>query len=124
MAGGICQAFVEHHHDVAAERELDVDRVLGREDVRVAIQMRAEEDAFFGDFAQGLETEDLEAAGIGEDGSRPGHELVQAAQLADELVAGTQKQMIGVGENDFGVEVVDQIARGESFDGGLACRRA
>ena len=57
----------------------------------IAVQMRAEQHAFFGDLAQAAQAEDLEAAGIGEDGPRPVHELVQPAELADRLVAGAQK---------------------------------
>ncbi len=88
---GYGKAFIEHHHDVAAERELDIDRVLGRKEVLVSVQMGAEENAFFRDFAEGLETEDLKAAGIGQNGSRPGHEFVEAAPLANALVPGPQK---------------------------------
>ncbi len=62
--------------------------------------------AFFGDLAQAGEAEDLEAAGIGEDGVGPGHEAVQSAELADEFVAGAQVEMIGVGEEDVDAEVV------------------
>ena len=119
MAGRIGQALVEHHHDVAAERELDVDGRFGREHVRVAVQMRLEQHALFGDLAQAVETEDLKAAGIGEDRPRPGHELVQSAELADGLVPGPQIQMIGVAQDDLGVQVVQQIARQDAFDGRL-----
>ena len=113
MAGGIFEALVQHHHDVAAERELDVDGRFGREHVRVAIQMRTEQHAFFGDLAQAVQTENLEAAGIGENGPRPVHELVQSAEFADGFVARAQEQMIGIGENDFRVEIVRED-RGEA----------
>jgi len=48
--------------------------------------MRLEHHALFGDLAQPAQAEDLEASGIGEDGPRPVHELVQAAEAADGLV--------------------------------------
>ncbi len=104
MAGGIFQALIERHHDVAAERELDIDRGFGREQVRVAIQVRAEQHAVFGDLAQVAQAEDLESAGIGQDGARPRHEFVQPAEFADQLVAGAQEQVIGVGQDYLGVE--------------------
>jgi hypothetical protein len=81
VAGGIFQTFIQRHHDVAPERQLNIHGGFGREQVRVAIQMRAEQDAFFGDFAQIAEAEHLEAARIGEDGARPGHEFVQPPSL-------------------------------------------
>ena len=65
------------------------------------------------------EAEDLEAAGIGEDGAGPGHESVQAAELADQFVAGAEEQVVGVAEDDAGVEVFPEVALGEAFDGGL-----
>ena len=73
--------------------------------------------------AQIAQAEDLEAARVGEDRARPGHELVQTAQLADQLVAGTQKQVIGVGQDDLGVEFVGQVALQNAFDGGLRAHR-
>ena len=85
----------------------------------VAVQMGAEQNAIVGDFAKIVEAEDLEAAGIGEDGPRPGHEAVETAEALDAFVTGTKKQMVGVGEDNFRVEFRFQIALGESFDRGL-----
>jgi hypothetical protein len=34
-------------------------------------------------------------------------------------VAGTQKQMIGVGEDYFGIEIVEEVAWGKTLDGAL-----
>ncbi len=91
MAGRIGQAFVEHHHDVAAERHLHIDGRLRREQVRIAVQMRAEQHAFLGDLAQSVQTEDLETSRIGQDRPRPGHEPVQPAEFADGLVPRPQE---------------------------------
>ena len=96
---------------------------FGREQVRVAVQMRAKQHAFLGDFAKVAEAEDLEAAGIGQDRARPRHELVQTAQFADQLVSGAQEQMIGIGQDDFGVEFAFQIALRNAFDRGLRAHR-
>ena len=54
----------------------------------IAVQMRLKGDARFGDLAQAGEAEDLESAGIRQDGARPRHEAVQAAKLADGSMAG------------------------------------
>ena len=92
VADRIFGTFVEHHADVAAEGQLRVDRGFRREGVQVAVQVRLEDHALLGDFAQAAEAEDLEAAGIGEDGVGPRHEAVQAAHVADQLVAGAQNR--------------------------------
>ena len=87
---GILRAFVEHHQDVAAEGQLRVHGGFRREGVQVAVQVRLEDHALLGDFAQAAQAEHLEAARIGEDGVGPRHEAVQPAQLADQLVARPQ----------------------------------
>src|SRR6266478_2525183 len=66
-----------------------------------------------------VEPTSLESTGIGEDGARPGHEAVQAAEIADQLVTGSQIKMIGVGEQNRGIEVLGEVALGEPFDRGL-----
>jgi hypothetical protein len=64
-----------------------------------------EADAFLGDLAQGAQGEDLEAAGVGEDGAVPGHELVQAAEGFHHLQARAKPQVEGVAEADLGADV-------------------
>jgi len=119
MADGPGRAFIEHHHDVAAERELDVDGGGRREYVSVAVEVRLEGNAFFGDAAEVGEAEDLEASGIGEYGARPGHEFVKTAQFADEFVAGSEEEMVSVSQNDGGFEIFPKIPLREAFYGGL-----
>ena len=123
MRGRVGEAFVQHHHDVAAERELNVDRALGSEKVRIAVQMRTEEHAFVRDLAERVETEDLEPARIGKDGTRPRHELMKPAESFDTLVTRAKEQMVGVGKNDFGVEIIEEVTRREGFDGSLRADR-
>ena len=95
-------AFVELHRDVGAEQRLDLDRALGRELDRRAVEVRAEGHALVLDLAQLRQRHHLEAAGIGEDRPRPVHEPMQAAERRDALGAGPQHQVIGVGEHDVG----------------------
>ena len=121
-SGGILGAFVEGHDDVGAESDLDVDRMLGSKEVRAAVEVRAEADAFIGDFAQGAEREDLESAGVGKQGARPTDEAVQAAHAANDLVARAKVEMIGVAENDFGAEGFEHILR-DGFDRSLRTDR-
>ena len=100
MADGIFGTFVERHEDVAAEGELGVNRGFGCELMGAAIQVGLKRHAFVRDLAQAGEREDLEAAGIGKNGVGPGHEAMQAAELADELMTGAEVEVIGVGEED------------------------
>ena len=66
--------------------------------------MRLEGRAALVDLAQSGEAHHLKAPGVGEDGVRPVHELVQAAESGDPLRAGREHQMIGVGEHDVVAE--------------------
>jgi len=73
-------------------------------------------------FAGLRERENLEAAGIGEHGTRPLHEPVQAAQVAHKFVAGTQIKMISVGEHQRGIDIFEMFGR-KRFDRGLRADR-
>jgi hypothetical protein len=110
-------ALVEDHGDVRAESELNLGSFLWSQEMLGTVEVGAEANAVIGDFAEIGETENLIAARIGEDGTAPGHERMQAAEFADQRVAGTQIEMIGVGENDFGAECFECFLS-ESFDGG------
>src|ERR1700688_4473204 len=79
--------------------------------MRGPIQMRAEGDAIFGDFAEVIQTENLEAPGIGQDCPRPRHETMQAAQAADGFDSGTQVEVISVAEEDLSSEFFENILR-------------
>ena len=57
------------------------------------------------------QAENLKAARIGEDRARPGHESVQAAHVANQLVPGTQIEMVGIRENDLRAEVFEILLR-------------
>ena len=70
----------------AVERALDVHRILRRQAHLAAIDGRAELHALLRDLSQVLQAEDLEAAGIREDGARPADVFVQAAEIAVRVV--------------------------------------
>src|SRR5437867_811212 len=65
VTNGVPRALVERHEDVAAEGELDIHGRFRRERVRVAVEMRIEHHALFGDLANPREAEDLKSTGIG-----------------------------------------------------------
>jgi len=87
--------------------------------VLVTIQVRAEEHTFVRDLAQGIQTENLETTGVGENRPRPVHELMQAAKVPDSLEAGAQEKMICVAQDDLSVEIVQQIPGEHGFYGSL-----
>jgi len=115
---GSFNAFVEDHGDVRTERKLNLCGFFRREQVLGAVEVRTKTHAFVGDAAKLGEAENLIAAGVGEDGVRPGHELMQATEAANQFVAGTQIKMIGVGEEDFRAQLFERFLR-ECFDGSL-----
>ena len=111
FVSGRFDAFVEHHDDVRAERDFDFERFLGRKKMLGAVEVRAERDAVIGHLAQFAQAENLKAAGIGEDRMRPGHEPVQPAHRANQLMAGTQVKVIGVSEKNLHAELFEVLLR-------------
>ena len=94
------------------------DAALRREVDQRAVDVALERDAVVGDPVDVGEAEDLEAAAVGEDRAGPGHEPVQVAQLGDDLLAGAEHQVIGVGEDDLRAGGGDVIGE-DAFDGAL-----
>ena len=94
---GDLDALIKGHGDVRAQVCLDAHALLRPHEDVSAVHMGVEADAVLLDLAQGGQGKDLKAAAVGEDGAVPGHELVQTAQLLDELVARTDMQVVGVG---------------------------
>ena len=60
--------------------------------------MAVEGDPFFFDFPQRSQAEHLEPPAVGEDGPLPPHKLVQAAPAVDQLVPGTDVEVVGVAQ--------------------------
>ena len=100
MRDAVGRTLVEGHGDVDAEALLDVDGALGGEEMCGAVDVRTKLDAFLAQLANRREREDLIAAGVTQDCAIPRHELVDAAELLDQLHARSQHQVIGVVEDD------------------------
>ena len=111
MAGRILQTLVQHHDDVGPQRHLDFHRPLGREELRAAVEMRAEGHALLAQLANLVHGENLEAAAVGQQRALPAHEAVQAAQLTDGFVAGAQKQVVGVGQQKLRAQLLQHRLR-------------
>src|SRR6266511_2150478 len=127
------RALVERHDDVGAERLLHLDRALRRQELARAVEVRAERDALLGDLDEPgprpvaprrplAEAEDLEPAGVGEEGAAPRHEAVEAAEAAHALVPGAEEQVVGVCEHDPRAERLE-VARLERLHGGRGPHR-
>ena len=72
--------------------------------------------------AQVAERDDLEAARVGQDRAIPVHEPVQAAEPGDAFMPGSQVQVVGVGQDDRGADLVDVVGR-ERLDRGIRADR-
>ena len=66
--------------------------------------------------------EDLEAAGVGDDGPLPAHEGTEAAEALDQLGAGVEQQVEGVAEHHLVAQRRDLLAQ-QAFDGRLRGER-
>src|SRR5467141_651559 len=123
VAGRGCfDALIEDHGNVRTKAELDLRGFFRCEEMLRAVKMGTEAHALIGNFSQFGKAENLIAAGIHEDGARPRHETMKPAKFAHEFVAGTQIEMIGVGEDDFCAELFECFLR-QGFDGSLRAHR-
>src|SRR5579863_5105348 len=102
---GILGALVEGHDDVCTEADLCVHRALRAKKMRGAIEVRAESHAFFSDFTQLVQTKNLKSSGVGKDGTRPCHETMQTAKLANLLNSGAEIKVISVAEKNLHAEI-------------------
>ena len=82
-----------------------------------AIDVAAEGHPLVSQFAVLGKGEDLEAAAVGQDGTVPPVELVQASGTLDDVHTGTQVQVIGVAQDDLGLDVLAQFGHMDSLDG-------
>ena len=91
------RAFIQAHDDVGAQVFLAGDGALRREAVQAAVDVRAERHAVGVNFSHLCQTEDLEAARVGQHRPWPAHEAVQAAEVRNQSGAGAQIEMVGIG---------------------------
>ena len=110
--------FIEGHDDVRAETLLNADGAFRREVVRRTVNVTLEGHAFVINLAGLRQRENLESARVGQHGTRPLHEAMQSAQLGDEVIAGTEVEVIGVAQHERRTEVRHLRGR-QRLDGGL-----
>ena len=101
---------------------LDLDRAFGREHQRRAVEMRSKTDAFFVDRIDFRQAHRLEPARVGQHRAGKSHEARDAAQLADQLGARANREMVGVGEHHR-VAHRPQLVGRHRLDGGARADR-
>src|ERR1700722_8940188 len=77
--------------------------------------MRAKGNAFFGHFAQLVQAENLEAAGIGKDRPGQSHKTMQAPKLTHDFDSRTQVEVISVAEENLDAKLFENVL-GHGFD--------
>ena len=97
---------------------LDAHALLGTHKNASAVHMGLEVYAFLPNAAQFGKGKHLESAAVGEDGTIPVEELMQTAQLVNHAVAGTDVQMVRVGQLDLTVQIVEIHGGDTALDGG------
>ena len=75
--------------------------------------------AFLLDSPEGCQGENLEAAGVRQDGPIPVHELVEAPHLPDEPVTGPEVEVVGVAQLDLAADLPEVERVHAPLDGGL-----
>jgi hypothetical protein len=84
--------------------------------------MRLELYPFLADLAQFTQAEDLKSAAVRQDRMIPVHEAVQTAQMFYQAMPGPQIQMVGIGQDDLGIDR-QKVFGGHGLDGRIGTHR-
>uniref|UniRef100_A0A182N6C0 Uncharacterized protein n=1 Tax=Anopheles dirus TaxID=7168 RepID=A0A182N6C0_9DIPT len=102
--------IVQLHHYVRPDRVLDLHAAFRCQHTLATVVRTLEPYALLGDFGQLQQRHHLEATGIGQQRSRPTHELVQTARLFQHVRPGAHSQVVGVAEHYAAVQL-EQLLR-------------
>ena len=72
--------------------------------------------ALFFNLPQSRQGKHLKSAGIREDRAIPVHKFVQTAKLSDQLVAGTDMEVVGIGKFHLRADRAEIIGRNRALD--------
>ena len=110
-------ALVEGHHDVGPDGAFGIDDVFGGEEVLRAVDVGTEITPLLLELAARGEGEDLKAAAVGEHGSVPGGEAMDASGAFEDLHAGPQVEVVCIGQYDLSMSFVADVPVEDSLDG-------
>ena len=114
---GIFDAFIERHRDRGSDIRLNLHTFFGTHEDTSAVHVGSELHAFFVDLAELGERKDLETAAVCENGSRPIEKLMDTAHIADNVVARTNVEMIGIGKLDLTADFIKILCGDTALDG-------
>ena len=117
--GRILNTLVKSHTNITAQIGLDLHTLLGAHKDLPAVNMGGEIHAFLLDLPQTGQAEHLKSAGIRQDRTVPGHELMQTAALPDQLVRRPQVQMVGVAQLHLTTDILQILSAESALDGTL-----
>ena len=103
---GIGRAHVKRHGDVGTQRLLDIHGLFRADKLPGAVQVALEGNPFLLDLPDSRKGEYLESAAVRQDRAVPAHELVQAARFLHQGFARPQVQVVGVGQQDLGADLL------------------
>ena len=109
------RAHVELHLNIAVEFRLRFNDVFGSKKVPRTVDVTLERDAFGADLPKLCERKHLETARIGEKIFLPLRKTVQPARFFYQIGTGTQKKVVGIGEDDFKADLFERFFR-HGFD--------
>ena len=100
------RTFIKSHDDVRIQISLDLHRALRPDERRSAVQVVLKMHALFGDLPQPGQREHLKTPAVGKYWPLPAHEFVQPTLPGDQLLPGTDVEMIGISKYDLCPELV------------------
>ena len=109
-AGKRC-AFVERHHHVRSQRPLDRHRFPRPEKEPGPVDVRGELHPVRLHLPQIGETEHLKSSAVGQNRMVPVLKRMKPSRLLDQLGPGTQKQVIGVPQNNLDIQLLQLAGR-------------
>ena len=115
----VLHALVKGHRHVAAQVRLDAHGLLRPHKDLPPVDMGGEIDPLLLDPPEGGQGENLEAAGIRQDGAVPVHEGMKPPHLPDQLVAGPEVEVIGVAQLNLAADLPEVEGVHAALDGGL-----
>jgi len=97
------RAFVKRHNNIGTNGALNIHNPFRCKKVLAAVDMAAEQYAFFCNLAVGRQRKHLVAAAVGEQGTVPAVEAVQPACFLQHVHTRPQVKMIRIAQDDFGI---------------------